>query len=157
MAGRESFISRKTQGGEQCSGIHRRYRSAGAGRPRPRLAPTPLALAACVVDAQTSVTLYGVLDSNVEYVTNMSTVTPSAANGLALGTGKDLARMTSFGLRGTENLGPGLKALLVLESGFGVDDGRSQQGGRPSYAEVPNKSPRVDNRCNTRALSSHSW
>ncbi|MGE8367847.1 porin [Cupriavidus sp.] len=60
----------------------------------------------------------------------MSTVTPSAANGLALGTGKDLARMTSWGLRGTEDLGPGLKALLVLESGFGVDDGRSQQGGR---------------------------
>ncbi|RDK04902.1 hypothetical protein DN412_40110 [Cupriavidus lacunae] len=93
--------------------------------------------AACAVDAQTSVTHYGVLDSNAKYVTNMSKVTPSTANGLALGLGKGLARMTSgglsgsrWGLRGTEDHGPGLKALLVLESGFGVDDGRSQQGGR---------------------------
>ncbi|PMY01052.1 porin, partial [Pseudomonas sp. GW460-13] len=35
-----------------------------------------------------------------------------------------------WGLRGVEDLGSGLKALFVLESGFGLDDGKSQQGGR---------------------------
>lgn len=98
---------------------------------------TPLAMAACVAQAQTNVTLYGVLDTNVEYVTNMSTVTPNAANGFALGPGKDVVRMNSgglsgsrWGLRGSEELGDGLKALFVMESGFGVDDGKMQQGGR---------------------------
>lgn len=101
------------------------------------LAAAPAMLVAGLAQAQTGVTLYGVLDSNVEYVTNMSTVTPNAANGFATGPGSNVARMSSgglsgsrWGLRGVEDLGSGLKAVFVLESGFGSDDGKSQQGSR---------------------------
>lgn len=87
--------------------------------------------------AQSSVTLYGVVDTNIEYVSNLSSTTPSAANGFAVGPAESAYRLTSgglsgsrWGLRGVEDLGNGLKALFVLENGFGVDEGRAQQGGR---------------------------
>ncbi|WP_265922718.1 porin [Cupriavidus nantongensis] len=83
------------------------------------------ALAAGGAYAQSSVTLYGVADVGLEYV--------SKANAA----GDDLFRMSSgnqsgsrWGLRGVEDLGGGLKGVFVLESGFDLDDGRSSQGGR---------------------------
>ncbi|WP_432262638.1 porin [Cupriavidus sp. TMH.W2] len=95
------------------------------------------ALIAGTAQAQSSVTLYGVVDANIEYVNNFSSVTPSAANAFGRGPAHSLVRMNSgglsgsrFGLRGVEDLGGGLKSLFVLESGFGLDDGKSQQGGR---------------------------
>ncbi|SPR98328.1 porin [Cupriavidus taiwanensis] len=101
------------------------------------LALAALGAFAGAAQAQSSVTLYGVVDANIEYVSNMSSVTPSLANGLATGPAENVFRLTSgglsgsrWGLRGVEDLGSGMKALFVLESGFGLDDGRSQQGGR---------------------------
>ncbi|MDW3684239.1 porin [Cupriavidus sp. CV2] len=94
-------------------------------------------LLAGAAQADSSVTLYGVVDTNIEYVTNFSSVTPSSANGFAAGPADNVARMTAgglsgsrWGLRGVEELGGGLKALFVLENGFGSDDGKLQQGGR---------------------------
>ncbi len=82
-------------------------------------------------------TLYGVADANIEYVVNQSSVRPTAANGFSVGPASNFARMSSgglsgsrWGLRGEEDLGGGLKALFVLESGFSLDDGKLQQGGR---------------------------
>ncbi len=87
--------------------------------------------------AQSTVTLYGVADANLEYVSHMSSVTPSLANGFATGPAKNLYRLNSgglsgsrWGLRGIEDLGNGLRALFVLESGFGIDTGSLQQDGR---------------------------
>lgn len=83
------------------------------------------ALAAGGAYAQSSVTLYGVVDAGLEYNSN------------AGADGDNLFRMTSgnqsgsrWGLRGVEDLGGGLKGIFVLESGFELDDGRSAQGGR---------------------------
>ncbi|GAB7544897.1 hypothetical protein CS8_045740 [Cupriavidus sp. 8B] len=85
--------------------------------------------------AQSSVTLYGVADANIEYVTNMSPTTPlqpgfpsQAGNRLALNSGG--LSGSRWSLRGLEDLGQGLKAVYVLESGFGVDDGKLTGGGR---------------------------
>ncbi|WP_042887965.1 porin [Cupriavidus necator] len=85
----------------------------------------------------TSVTLYGVVDANIEYVSHYSSITPTPANGLSRGPAENLFRLSSgglsgsrWGLRGVEDLGGGWKGLFVLESGFGLDDGKSQQGGR---------------------------
>jgi predicted porin len=96
-----------------------------------------LALFAPATHAQTSVVLYGAIDNNIEYVSNLGTQTPSAANGFNAGPGGNAFRLTSgalsgsrFGLRGTEDLGGGMKAVFVLENGFGSDDGKLQQGGR---------------------------
>lgn len=78
--------------------------------------------------AQSSVTLYGVLDANVEVATNLKNPTGGADTRYALnGGGLSSSR---WGMRGVEDLGGGLSGIFVLESGFGADDGKSQQSGR---------------------------
>jgi predicted porin len=107
------------------------------GMKKSLLAVAALGVLTGTAHAQSSVTIYGVVDTNIEYVSNLSSQVPSAANGFTVGPGENAYRLTSgglsgsrWGLRGVEDLGGGLKSLFVLESGFGVDDGRSQQGGR---------------------------
>ncbi|MCO5396737.1 porin [Ralstonia soli] len=86
--------------------------------------------------AQSSVTIYGLVDLNVEYASHVGAI-PSAANGFNPGPSNRIVRMgtgglagSRWGLRGAEDLGGGLKAVFVLESGFAADTGLSQQGGR---------------------------
>ncbi|MES2008518.1 MAG: porin [Pseudomonadota bacterium] len=100
------------------------------------LALAALGAFAGAAQAQSSVTLYGVADMNLEYINHLG-VAPSAANGLNTGRGNSVYRMSSgglsgsrWGLRGVEDLGGGLKALFVLENGFSLDTGSLQQGGR---------------------------
>jgi len=85
------------------------------------------ALAAGGAYAQSSVTLYGVIDAGVEYQNHQANAVGS----------HDVVRLNSggmsgsrWGLRGVEDLGGGLKGVFVLESGFNVDTGTSGQGGR---------------------------
>ncbi len=96
------------------------------------------ALLACAgsAQAQSSVTLYGVADINVEYANHVGAV-PVATNQFNRGPANDVYRMNSggvsgsrWGMRGIEDLGGGTKALFVLESGFNLDTGTSQQSGR---------------------------
>nr|WP_315595654.1 porin [uncultured Cupriavidus sp.] len=86
--------------------------------------------------AQSSVTLYGVADINVEYANHVGNV-PVASNGFNPGPSNNVYRMNSggmagsrWGLRGTEDLGGGLKGVFVLESGISLDNGTLQQSGR---------------------------
>ncbi|MGU7782815.1 porin [Burkholderia sp. PU8-34] len=72
--------------------------------------------------AQSSVTLYGLLDVGVNYQSNAG--------------GKPLVNMTSgmlngsrWGLQGKEDLGGGLSAVFRLENGFDVTNGKLGQGG----------------------------
>ncbi|MBB1633970.1 porin [Cupriavidus sp. UME77] len=87
------------------------------------------ALAAAVpmlASAQSTVTLYGVVDTGIEYVNNVGAAKDSVARVNTL-TGTVPSR---WGIRGTEDLGGGLKSLFVLESGFAPDSGTSNQGAR---------------------------
>ncbi|CAH2933540.1 MAG: Outer membrane porin [uncultured Paraburkholderia sp.] len=84
------------------------------------LALAALGAFAGVAHAQSSVTLYGIIDEG--FNTNSA--------------GKHLYNLSSgvmqgsrFGLRGTEDLGGDLKALFVLENGFDVNNGKLGQGG----------------------------
>ena len=86
--------------------------------------------------AQSTVTLYGVVDTNLEYVNHVGAV-PVASNQFNRGPANDVYRMNSggisgsrWGMRGTEDLGGGLKGLFVLESGFNLDTGTMQQSNR---------------------------
>ncbi|MHA7685071.1 porin [Cupriavidus sp. PET2-C1] len=85
------------------------------------------ALAAGNAYSQSSVTLYGVIDAAVRFSTNQ----PSA-NGpkklVALNEG--VFNGGRWGLRGTEDLGAGNKAIFALESGFSYDTGKSGQQGQ---------------------------
>lgn len=71
--------------------------------------------------AQSSVTLFGVLDANVRY-TKSSGQTLKKLDSSGLSTSR-------FGVRGTEDLGSGLKAGFWLESEVGVDTGVAANGG----------------------------
>jgi predicted porin len=95
-------------------------------------------LLACASTAwgQSGVTLYGVTDVNLEFANNVGAV-PQAANKYSPGPANHVVRMDSgglagsrWGLRGVEDLGGGLSALFVLESGFGLNNGSLQQSGR---------------------------
>lgn len=76
--------------------------------------------------AQSNVTLYGVIDTGVEFVNNVGTTRNTLMRMPTL-TGTVGSR---WGLRGTEDLGGGLKSQFALESGFAPDSGTSNQGGR---------------------------
>ncbi|RAS03488.1 porin [Cupriavidus alkaliphilus] len=101
----------------------------------------PVAIAA---HAQTSVTLYGVIDGSVEYVNRVaaSAATPTQGGsrfGMPSVGGLSASR---WGLRGVEDLGSGNQALFVLESGFQWDTGALQSAplfNRQSFIGVQNK------------------
>ena len=84
------------------------------------------ALFANMAHAQSSVTLYGVIDAGITYANKVAT-----ANGhdslwkYSDGVGSG----SRWGLKGSEDLGGGLKAIFVLESGFNSGDGTLGQGG----------------------------
>jgi predicted porin len=81
--------------------------------------------------AQSSVTLYGLVDAGVGRTSTTTNVyAPAGSNVLATSVKNTQTRVLSggannsrWGLRGTEDLGGGLKANFVLESGFNTDDG----------------------------------
>jgi len=79
------------------------------------------------VFAQSRVTLYGVLDTGVEFFTHASPTGGTMARFPTI-SGGDLP--SRWGLRGEENLGGGLKSVFVLESGFAPASGTSLQNGR---------------------------
>jgi predicted porin len=83
--------------------------------------------------AQSNVTLYGLLDEGINYVNNAQTAQAGAPHGR---TGGSVVSMTTglvqasrWGLKGTEDLGNGYKAVFTLEDGFDVGTGKFQQGG----------------------------
>lgn len=80
------------------------------------LALAALASLATVASAQSSVTLFGVLDVSARQVKNGSAGTQLQLAPGNLSTGR-------FGMRGVEDLGGGLRAGFHLESGISVDTG----------------------------------
>lgn len=79
-----------------------------------------------LAQAPANVTLYGLIDSGVERINNIGP------------TGASMSRMPSltgsvpsrWGLRGSEDLGDGLRAVFTLEQGVAPDAGVPNQGGR---------------------------
>jgi predicted porin len=92
------------------------------------LALAVLSAFAGVASAQSSITLYGRVDAGyARFDPKEGTATDvSATSGLQSGN----LGGSRWGIRGSEDLGGGLKGVFVLESGFGLDDGTSGQGGR---------------------------
>ncbi len=73
-----------------------------------------------------SVTLYGVVDTGIEYLNRTS----RGDHGLVRMNNLSASVPSRWGLRGSEDLGGSLKAAFVLESGFAPDSGVSNQAGR---------------------------
>ena len=86
------------------------------------------ALAAGGAYAQSSVTLYGVVDAGLTYANKV----PNGNGGGSSRVGLDSGGLSGsrWGLRGVEDLGGGLKGIFNLESGFNLDNGTSAQNNR---------------------------
>ncbi len=85
---------------------------------KPLILAAVLAAFASAASAQSSVTLYGLVDAGFTYTTNVG----DKANYAMTSGNVDASR---WGLRGTENLGGGLSAIFTLESGFDVMNGKA--------------------------------
>jgi predicted porin len=83
--------------------------------------------AAGAAHAQSSVTLYGVLDDSIQYVNNVNV---SGSNKSSVGLAAGNLQGNRWGLKGTEDLGGGLKAVFQLENGFSPNNGSLGQGGK---------------------------
>jgi predicted porin len=89
------------------------------------LGVTTIALACQSAFAQSSVTLYGVADVSVRYLTNAN-----ANNDGKLYMTNGAITNSRFGLKGTEDLGAGLKAIFQLESGIELENGQRSDPNR---------------------------
>jgi predicted porin len=84
---------------------------------------------ASLAHAQSSVTLYGTLDAGINYTSNVADANHASASGhsrWAAGSGS--LEDNRFGLRGSEDLGGGTKAIFTLEQGFDLSNGKSAEG-----------------------------
>ncbi|VVD59578.1 porin [Pandoraea anhela] len=92
-----------------------------------RLVLVPVGLlASMTVHAQSSVSLYGVLDAGVAYFRNSGGATPTTLTKFNSGN----LSGSRWGIRGTDALGGGLSAVFQLENGFNLGTGTLGQGSR---------------------------
>src|ERR1700761_8833553 len=73
--------------------------------------------------AQSSVTLYGAIDEGLQYTSNVK-----GKSNIETTSGQDSG--DRWGLKGTEDLGGGLKAIFQIENGFNLNTGNLNNGGR---------------------------
>jgi predicted porin len=78
---------------------------------------------ASVAHAQSAVTLYGIINEGINYISNQG-------GGSVVGLIKGQTNGSRWGLRGAEDLGGGIKAIFDLENGFDGSVGTLSQGGR---------------------------
>ena len=106
------------------------------------IALAAFAATAGVAHAQSTVTLYGIVDANVN-VTRDTTVTGFTAAGVPItsrisqvGVGSGGQNGSRWGMRVSEDLGGGLAAVATIEAGFNADTGTNAQGGLPYGRQV---------------------
>ncbi|AJW98933.1 porin [Burkholderia gladioli] len=86
------------------------------------LALVALSAFAGAAHAQSSVTLYGIIDAGILFNNNANGARQwQQSSGVLQG--------SRWGLKGAEDLGGGLKAIFVLENGFSISNGSLGQGG----------------------------
>ncbi|MBB2930115.1 porin [Paraburkholderia silvatlantica] len=83
---------------------------------------------ATAAHAQSSVTLYGLIDAGITYSNNQRVNATSGHSAWQATSGT--INGSRWGLRGAEDLGGGLKAIFTLENGFNIDNGNLGQKGR---------------------------
>ncbi|MDR8906165.1 Outer membrane porin protein [Burkholderia multivorans] len=86
--------------------------------------------AATAAHAQSSVTLYGIVDNGLAYQNNAAPSTGATSGGhskVSMSTG--VWAGSRFGLKGNEDLGGGTKAIFQLEAGVNTATGASQWSG----------------------------
>uniref|UniRef100_UPI003341D3D7 porin n=1 Tax=Castellaniella defragrans TaxID=75697 RepID=UPI003341D3D7 len=82
-----------------------------------------------VAQAETSVTMYGILDTGYGYSNYKLNGDDFTIKATSSGLTSGIFNGNRWGVRGSEDLGDGLRAIFTLESGFDIGNGNHQQGG----------------------------
>ncbi|WP_144140838.1 porin [Paraburkholderia sp. BCC1884] len=95
------------------------------------LAAATAVLVATAAHAQSSVSLYGLIDTGIAYSSNarLNAAKPSTGGGTQWQELAGTINTPRWGLRGTEDLGGGFRAVFLLESGFNSTNGTLKNGG----------------------------
>ncbi|MBV8261519.1 MAG: porin [Paraburkholderia sp.] len=88
------------------------------------LAAAGLMGTAGVASAQSSVTLYGIVDGSILYTSRTMNMQTGQNAGHQFSFTDSGMTGSNFGLRGTEDLGGGLRAVFALESGISIANGK---------------------------------
>ncbi|KWK80536.1 porin [Burkholderia ubonensis] len=97
---------------------------------RVAVAMTAAGLAAVTTaHAQSSVTLYGIVDNGIAYQNNSSSTGATTGGHSKVQMSTGVWAGSRFGLKGSEDLGGGTKAVFQLEAGVKTNDGTSQWAG----------------------------
>ena len=101
-----------------------------------------LVLGSSAAAAQSSVQLYGVADAAItassrgdviQSTSGTPPVTTRTSAGNAFGVASGVQSASRFGIRGTEDLGSGLKALFAAEAAWNVDEGTGASAGALNF------------------------
>src|SRR5450830_1106445 len=90
------------------------------------LALAVLGAFAGAAQAQSSVTIYGIVDTGITYTSKAATPSSTAANvntGSKFAVNSGVIQGSRIGFKGVEDLGGGLNAVFQLETGFNNDNG----------------------------------
>jgi predicted porin len=80
-------------------------------------------LAAGAAHAQSSVTLYGIVDAGLGYINNWASTGATSGGAHVFKMINGVWAGNRFGLKGSEDLGGGTKAIFTLEQGFNIMNG----------------------------------
>ncbi len=87
-----------------------------------------LGAVAGAAQAQSSVTIYGLIDEGVTYSSNVATGNVNSPTGGKVGLTSGVIQGSRLGFKGVEDLGNGLKAVFQLEAGFKANTGALNGG-----------------------------
>lgn len=93
------------------------------------LALSVLGAFAGVAHAQSSVTIYGLIDTGVSYNSNVAKTPAANGNGSKFALNSGVINGSRIGFKGVEDLGGGLNAIFQLETGFSNDTGAADNSG----------------------------
>src|SRR5579862_2654669 len=92
--------------------------------------------------AQSSVTLYGIVDDSIVYQSSQTSLGSTSGGRSNVKMASGIWAGSRFGLKGAEDLGGGTKAIFQLESGFNINSGAQQftnaMFGRQAWVGVTN-------------------
>ncbi|WDR86773.1 porin [Burkholderia ambifaria] len=97
--------------------------------PATAIAACVAGLIPCVAHAQSSVTLYGLIDTSITYATNQHTQRAGSPGSGSVALTSGALNASRWGLRGREDLGGGTAAVFALENGFSGTNGKLSQKG----------------------------
>ncbi|PRG08338.1 porin [Burkholderia ambifaria] len=108
--------------------VRRGHHRSGA-LPATAIAACIASLIPCIAHAQSSVTLYGLIDTSITYATNQRTPGAGSPGSGSVALTSGALNASRWGLRGREDLGGGTAAVFALENGFSGTNGKLSQKG----------------------------